>query len=77
MKSDFAAGASGSLNKTTTAIMRFLEHEEDRSARRLRDYLLDRLGDLAVKWYRRGFSRGHKESHQRAADGKVSGRTSL
>jgi len=71
LEDDFAAGASASLNKTITAIMEFLEHEECPPRRRLRDYLHERLGDLAVKWYRRGFNRGHRESDNQCNYGRV------
>ena len=71
MKHDFAAGASASLNKTITAMETFLEDKGDRPARGLRDYLSAQLGDLAVKWYRHGFSRGHKESNKRSSGGRI------
>lgn len=71
MKHDFAAGASASLNKTITAMETFLEDMGDRPARGLRDYLSAQLGDLAVKWYRHGFSRGHKESKKRSRRGRI------
>jgi hypothetical protein len=71
MTRDFAAGASASLNKTTTAIMKFLEDEEDRPPRRLRAFLHEKLGDLAEMWYRKGFNRGHKESDKQCEAGRV------
>ncbi len=67
----FAAGASASLNKTITTIERFLEDEGDRPPRGLRAYMRDRLGDLAVKWYRRGFQRGHMETDKQNTNGKL------
>jgi hypothetical protein len=71
VKRDFAAGASASLNKTIAAIETFLEDEQDRPAHGLRDYLFARLGDFAVKWYRHGFNRGHKESKRQTINGRI------
>ena len=71
MKNDHAAGASKSLKKTTKAMMKFLKDHGDRPQRRLRDFLYDKLGDFAVKWYRRGFRRGHMESDKQSDGGKV------
>jgi hypothetical protein len=71
MKRYFAAGASASLNKTITAMERFLEDEQDRPTHGLRDYLFARLGDLAAKWYRHGFNRGHKESKRQSRNGRI------
>jgi len=71
MKDEFAKGASASLNKTITAIMKFLGDEKIRPRQGLRDYLRDLLGDLAVRWYRRGFNRGHRESGKQCKDGRV------
>jgi hypothetical protein len=71
MRDGYTAGASASLNKTITAILQFLEADEARPRRGLRDYLHGRLGDLAVKWYRHGFNRGHKESDKQCKNGKV------
>jgi hypothetical protein len=62
MTGDFAAGASGSLKKISKAIMRFLKDKKDQPQHGLRDYLNEQLGDLAVKWYRHGFNRGHRET---------------
>lgn len=71
MKDDFAAGASASLKKTISAIEMFLESEGDRPRRGLRAYMFDRLADLAVKWYRRGFKRGHMETAKQCKRGSV------
>jgi hypothetical protein len=71
MTDDFAAGASASLKKTTKAILRFLRNEGKQPRNGLRDHLHNRLGDLAVKWYRYGFNRGHKESDKHCKNGKV------
>ncbi len=71
MKDEFARGASASLNKTITAIMEFLGNEKDRPRHGLRDCLQDLVGDLAVRWYRRGFNRGHRESNKQCKDGRV------
>jgi hypothetical protein len=71
MKNDQAAGASKSLKKTTKAIMKFLDDKGDRPQNGLRDFLHDKLGDFAVKWYRKGFNLGHKESHKQCDGGKV------
>lgn len=37
----------------------------------LRIFLHEKLGDLAVKWYRKGFNRGHKESHAQTVKGRM------
>jgi hypothetical protein len=71
MKNEHAAGASKSLKKTTKVIMKFLKDRGDRPQSGLRDFLHEKLGDLAVKWYRRGFKRGHIESDKQFDDGKV------
>src|SRR5690242_17537680 len=71
MKIDLAAGASKSLKKTTKAIMKFLKDSGDQPQSGLRDFLNDKLGDFAVKWYRKGFNRGHKESHKHYSKGKA------
>ena len=71
MTNGFAAGASASLNKTITAMQDFLEDKQGRPSRGLRDYLFAQLGDLAVTWYRRGFKRGHRESHKRSRNGRT------
>jgi hypothetical protein len=73
LKRDFAAGASASLKKTSKAIMCFLEDKKNQPRQGLRDFLHERLGDLAVKWYRHGFNRGHKESHKHCKHGEVPG----
>jgi hypothetical protein len=71
MKEEYAAGASASLNKTTTVIMKFLKDEGERPPRRLRAFLHEKLGDLAEMWYRKGFNRGHKESYRQCEEGRV------
>jgi hypothetical protein len=70
-KNDYAAGASASLKKTSKAIMRFLNDKKDQPQVGLRDFLYDCLGDLAIKWYRYGFNRGHKESQKQSKNGKI------
>ena len=71
MKEEYAAGASASLNKTTTVIMKFLKDEGERPPRRLRAFLHEKLGDLAEMWYRKGFNRGHKESAEQCEASRV------
>lgn len=71
LKHDFPAGASASLNKTITTMEDFLERNQSRPVCGLRDYLLARLGDLAVKWYRYGFNRGHRESEKQSRNGRI------
>ncbi len=60
--SKFAAGASASLNKTITAIMKFLEDDDARPSQGFRAFLHEKIADLNLHWFRRGFNRGHKES---------------
>ena len=71
MKDDFAAGASASLKLSIKAIMEFLEDVEKHPRSGLREFLYEKLSDLAVKWYRRGFKRGHIESDRHIQGGKV------
>jgi hypothetical protein len=71
MREGYTAGASASLNKTTSAIMKFLEDDDERPSRRLRAFLHEKLGDLAEMWYRKGFNRGHKESDKQCEAGRV------
>ncbi len=71
MKNDHAAGASKSLKKTAKAIMNFLNDKGKRPQNGLRDFLHEKLGDFAVKWYRKGFNRGHKESDRQCKKGGV------
>ena len=66
-----AGGASASLNKTISEIMAFLNDRGRRPGGRgadLRDFLHEKLADLAEKRYRRGFRRGHMESHKKFVD---------
>jgi hypothetical protein len=62
MHNGHAAGASKSLKKTTKAIMKFLADSGKLPQRELRAFQYEKLGDFAVKWYRKGFNRGHRES---------------
>jgi hypothetical protein len=67
MKDDGGKGASQSLNKTITEIMDFLADEGERPGPgrgKLRPFLHDKIGDLAERWFKRGFNRGHIESHR-------------
>ncbi len=70
-RADFAAGASASLKKTIDEVMAFLGQQGPQPPDNLRDFLHERLNDLAIKWYRKGFNRGHRESHHQAARGKA------
>ena len=66
-----AGGASASLNKTISEITAFLNDRGRRPWGRgadLRDFLHEKLTDLAEKRYRRGFRRGHMESHGKFVD---------
>jgi hypothetical protein len=71
MKNDFAAGAAASLKTTANEVMAVLGHQDPLPTDDLRDFLNEKLGDLAIKWYRKGFNRGHKESHAQTAKGRV------
>jgi hypothetical protein len=55
--------------------MKFLEDEGARpepGRGELRPFLHDKIGDLAERWFRRGFNRGHIESRRAfEADAKV------
>lgn len=62
---DFAAGASASLNRTITAIMKFLKDDRNRPPKKLRDFLNRKIADSNERWFRKGFNRGHRESYDR------------
>jgi hypothetical protein len=60
-----AVGASASLNRTITEIMRFLEDDGYRPGGRgadLRGFLHEKIADCTERWFRKGFNRGHRES---------------
>lgn len=60
-----AKEASESLNKTITEIMRHLNQSGPRPGgpgAKLRPFLHKKIGDLAERWFRKGFNRGHKQS---------------
>jgi len=59
----FIAGASASLNLSITEIMEFLGHDGPRPAQELRSFLYEKIADLGVSWYKKGFKRGHIESY--------------
>lgn len=73
---DFVQGCSKSLNKTISEVATFLGHDAGRPGGRgtnLRDFLHEKLADLAEHWYKRGVRRGHMESHKEfKATGAVS-----
>jgi len=55
------------LNKTIAEIMEFLKDPGKRpplGPEMLRFFLHDKIGDLAERWFRRGFNRGHIESYK-------------
>ena len=66
-----ATGASKSLNKTISELMKFLKDEGDRPRPPLRAGLNEKIGDLALKWYGRGFRRGHRETSKQSRRGRV------
>lgn len=64
---DLVRGRSESLNKTISEIMKFLGDDAERPGGTgvdLRDFLHEKLADLAEYWYKRGVRRGHMESHK-------------
>jgi hypothetical protein len=65
-QNDHAKGASKSLNKTITEIETFLKSKSQHPGpgQQLRPFLHEALADLAEKWLKRGFNRGHKESRR-------------
>ena len=68
MSKDSTSGASASLNQTISEIMDFLGDQGRRPGGRgakLREFLHEKLADLALKRYKRGFRRGHMESHKK------------
>jgi hypothetical protein len=70
MSAETAKGAAKSLNKTITEIMEHLGDEGSRPPKDLRRFLRKKIGDLSELWFKRGFNRGHIESHKKfkAAD---------
>jgi hypothetical protein len=64
VKSESAAGASKSLNQTISEIKRFLGQPPGGRGAKLRVFLHEKLADLAEKWYKKGFKRGHIESRK-------------
>jgi|SRR5579883_596692 len=66
-----AKGASKSLNKTITELMEYLDDSGPRPRQGLREFLYGKVGDLAEKWFRKGFNRGHKESYAAYLDDGV------
>ena len=70
---DPAQGSAKSLNKTISEIMKFLKDDAERPRDHLRNFLHEKLADLAEHWYKRGVRRGHLESHKEfKATGAVS-----
>jgi hypothetical protein len=61
---DFAAGAASALNRSITEIMEHLADDGSRPHGALRKLLDEKLADLCQRWYRKGFNRGHRESHR-------------
>lgn len=64
---DFVRGCSKSLYKTINGIMTFLGDDAKRPGGKgtnLRDFLHEKLADLAEHWYKRGLRRGHMESYK-------------
>jgi len=64
---DLVHGASKSLNKTISEIMRFLGDNSRRQGgkgTRLRDFLHEKIADFGTYWYKRGVRRGHMESYK-------------
>jgi DNA-binding transcriptional MerR regulator len=69
MGTEAAKGASKSLNKTIKEITEYLGQKKKHLRRKpLRAFLREKLADLAEKRYRRGFRRGHMESHKKFAE---------
>ena len=54
-----AAGASASLNKTITELMEYMENAEARPSTDLRQFMYDKIGDIAEWWAQEGFYWGH------------------
>src|SRR5438445_9472123 len=63
MNRERAKGASRSLETTINEIVEFLQQERGRRHGKLRPFLHEKLADLAEKWLKRGFNRGHQESY--------------
>ncbi|MDZ8120140.1 hypothetical protein [Pontiella agarivorans] len=65
----FAEGATSSINKTLEEIEKIMKGEELSDAGPLRSDLRDAIEnaliELATRWYKKGFNRGHKESYEK------------
>jgi hypothetical protein len=68
MSSDLKAGAAKSLNKTISEIMEFMDDDDKRPAKKLRNFLRKTIGDLNERWFRKGFNRGHIQSFEAFGD---------
>lgn len=69
-KSEFIEGATQSIKKTLKDIECILDGEDfpDQKSKlreELREKIKSSLTDLAVRWYKKGFNRGHKESYRK------------
>jgi len=70
---DLVRGRSESLQKTISEIMKFLKDDAERQRDHLRNFLHEKLADLAEHWYKRGVRRGHMKSYKEfKATGAVS-----
>jgi hypothetical protein len=61
---DEIRGKAKALKKTSGAIMEFLGDNSKQQNEELRDFLYEKLADLASHWYKRGVRRGHMESYK-------------
>jgi hypothetical protein len=68
MSSDPKAGAAKSSNKTISEIMEFMDDNDKRPAKKLRNFLRKKIGDLNERWFRKGFNRGHIQSFEAFGD---------
>jgi hypothetical protein len=51
--------------------MTFLNDADPQPTTPLRAFMRDKIGDLGESWHKRGFNRGHRESHYQMRKGKV------
>lgn len=62
------AGASESLNRTISDLMEYMEDQSSRPNAELRQFMYDKVADLAEWWANEGFYWGHGTACQKCAE---------
>ena len=63
-----AAGASASLNKTISELMDYMEDVSHRPSSDMRQFMYDRIADIAEWWANEGFYWAHGTAHQKSIE---------